>query len=62
MHKIFEAFIRDNQDGRLDKKEFQNLYVKLKGLAPNETTNKIDYIFDEFDKDKSGRFVLFDFF
>ena len=40
----------------MGKQDFQNLYIKLKGLSPNESMNKIDYIFEQFDTDKNGWF------
>ena len=54
--KVLAEFNNVDKDGNLnlDKREFSNLYIKLNGLAPNESTNKIDYIFDAFDKDKNG--------
>ena len=59
--KVLAEFNKVDKDGNLnlDKREFSNLYIKLNGLAPNESTNKIDYIFDAFDKDKNGFLFLF---
>ena len=54
IRKIFDEFKTNNPDGKLDKKEFFNLYSKLRS-EPKENLEKIsDYIFNAFNKDNNG--------
>ncbi|RNA31687.1 Neuronal calcium sensor 2 [Brachionus plicatilis] len=52
--KIFREFIVNNPDGKLDRKEFIQLYTKLRP-EPAETLEKIsNFVFRAFDLDQNG--------
>lgn len=52
--KIFDAFMENNPDGRLDRREFVNLYTKLRPEDPDKLDEISQYVFRAFDQDRSG--------
>ena len=50
----FAELMKNNEDGKLSKSDFAKLYSKMRE-EPTEKLNEIsNYVFDLFDKDKSG--------
>lgn len=52
--QIFDAFMANNPDGRLDKQEFVALYSKLRPENPDQLDEISQFVFRAFDKDKNG--------
>lgn len=52
--KIFDAFMENNPDGRLDRREFVNLYTKLRPEDPDKLDEISQFVFRAFDQDRSG--------
>ena len=51
---IFDKFIANNPDGKLDKKEFVRLYDELRAESADVLDEISVYIFEAFDKDNNG--------
>ena len=50
IEKVFQQFIDNNPDEKLDKNEFARLTLRLRSFKPNESVEKIaDYVFKVFD-------------
>ena len=53
--KVFNQFVENNPDEKLDKNEFTRLMLRLRSLRPNESVEKIsEYVFKVFDTDNNG--------
>lgn len=52
--KIFDAFMANNPDGRLDRREFVTLYTKLRPENPDQLDEISQFVYRAFDQDKSG--------
>jgi Ca2+-binding EF-hand superfamily protein len=58
---IFDKFMANNPDGKLDRKEFVAFYSKLRPESPEDLNEISEFIFRAFDNDKNG-FVSFNEF
>jgi Ca2+-binding EF-hand superfamily protein len=52
--EIHELFLKSNPSGYLSKKEFVNLYTKLRPEEPEKLQKISNFIFRAFDVDQSG--------
>ena len=52
--EIFEAFMANNPDGKLDKKEFVRLYSQLRPESPDKLDEISNFVFRAFDSDHNG--------
>lgn len=52
--KIFDVFMENNPDGRLDRREFVSLYTKLRPEDPDKLDEISQFVFRAFDQDRSG--------
>ena len=50
----FREFLNNNEDGKLSKSDFANLYSKIREEPADKLNEISNYVFDLFDKDKSG--------
>jgi Ca2+-binding EF-hand superfamily protein len=51
---IFDKFMLNNTDFKLDKVEFVKLYISLRPESPESLDEISEFVFRAFDKDKSG--------
>ncbi|CAF0713663.1 unnamed protein product [Brachionus calyciflorus] len=51
---IFDEFMRNNPDGKLDKQEFVRLYSKLRPEQPESLDEISHFVFRAFDTDHNG--------
>jgi len=54
LKSIFDKFMANNPDGKLDKKEFVSFYSKLRPESPDDLNEISEFIFRAFDSDKNG--------
>lgn len=54
IQQIFDTFMANNPDGRLDRREFVTLYTKLRPEDPNKLDEISNFVFRAFDQDRSG--------
>lgn len=52
--EIFEQFMANNPDGKLDRKEFVVLYSKLRPESPDQLDEISGFVFRAFDSDRNG--------
>lgn len=52
--QIFDQFMANNPDGKLDRREFIQLYTKLRPEPPDQLDEISQFVFRAFDSDKSG--------
>jgi Ca2+-binding EF-hand superfamily protein len=55
INAAFKDFAKQSGSaGLLDKQQFANLYLKLTGLSPGESTKKIDLVFEQLDQNNDN--------
>ncbi len=61
IENIFQKFIANNPDQKLDKKEFVRLYDELRPESADVLDEISNYVFDSFDKDNNGTITFNEF-
>jgi hypothetical protein len=59
--QAFDKFNTNNPDGRLDRKEFVNLYISLRPESPERLDEISEFVFRAFDTDKNGYLTFNEF-